>query len=218
MRRRAFLQAAGLGSTALALPASALAADGSHHLGGAPRGQTAFEFLGRSNQDGPTVTHFGYLTHIFGLPDDDLFDDANLHAEATARFTFLAETTLDARHEHGNIITTSAPGKLVIYLTANPGADFDSPSSFANDVAIATFAVRYHNVLNVQAPNQGVTAATVDLIQRKVKTVALAGARLQFGRTGLRARLAANGQGTRTQVDPLRAVFLVGGSAVVTGP
>ena len=218
MRRRAFLQAAGVGSTALALPAAALAADGSHHLGGAPRGHTAFEFLGRSNQDGPTVTHFGYLTHIFGLPDDELFDDGNVHTEATARFTFRAQTTLDARHEHGNIITTSAPGKLVIYLNANPGADFDDPSSFANGVAIASFEVRYHNVLNVQAPNEGVTAATVDLTQRKMKAVPVAGARLQFGRTGLRARLAANGQGTRTQVDPVRAVFLVGGSAIVTGP
>jgi hypothetical protein len=71
--------------------------------------------------------HYGYLTHIFGLSDDLLFSDGNVRTEATARFTFMATTTLDSRHEHGNIITTSAPGEMIIYLKESSGADFDDP-------------------------------------------------------------------------------------------
>jgi hypothetical protein len=78
--------------------------------------------------------------------------------------------------------------------------------------------VRYHNVLNVQAPDQGVITASVELKQRRAKALTHGDNRLRFGRPGLRARLTANGQGTRTQPDPLRAFFLVGGSAVVTAP
>jgi uncharacterized protein with NRDE domain len=111
------------------------------------------------------VTHYGYLTHIFGLVDELLFADANVRSEATARFTFLAVTTLDSRHQHENIITTSAPGELTLFLNQNPGADFNNPASFAGGRAIASYSARYHNVLNVQAPNQGITAASVELTQ-----------------------------------------------------
>ena len=218
MNRRSFLQTAGVGSTALAVTASAQVAAGAAVPAATPDGQTLFEFLGRSEQDGPNVTHFGYLTRIAGLVDDLLFTDANVRTEATARFTFLAATTLDSRHELGNIITTSAPGELTLFLNQTPQGDFSDPTSFAQGRSIAVFSTRYHNVLNVQAPNQGITTASVELMQLRANVFALSRQRFSLGRPGLRARLSANGQGTRTQPDPVRAFFLVGGSAVVTEP
>src|SRR5262249_1848034 len=153
--RRKFLQAAGVGSTTFALAASAQA-DGDGNSKGNPEKQTtAFEFLGRSDQDGPQVTHYGYLTHVFGLADELLFADPDRRTEATARLTFVAVTSLDSRHEHGNIITTSAPGEMTVFFNENPQGNFDDPASFAAGRPIATYATRYHNVLNVQAPNQG---------------------------------------------------------------
>ena len=65
-----------------------------------------------------------------------------------------------------------------------------------------------------QAPNQGITTATVELTQLRANLFALAGQRFRLGRPGLRARLTATGQGTRTQPDPVRAFYLVGGSAI----
>src|SRR5439155_18512575 len=199
MNRRNFLQTAAAGSTAFAIAAAAHpAADGPlDKLEG-----HVFEFLGRSNQEGPAVTHFGYLTHIFTLADDLLFSDSNVRTEATARFTFAATTTLESRHEHGNIITTSAPGEMNLFLNANPGADFNDPASFARGQAIASYSTRYYNVLNVQAPNQGVTTAAVELEQLEARWFTLGGHRFRLGRPGLRARLSANGQGTRIQADP----------------
>jgi hypothetical protein len=215
MNRRGFLQTTGIGSTALALATAGSTEAHEWNWHSVPNGQTAFEILGRSDQDGPQVTHYGYLTHIFGLTDELLFADANVRSEATARFTFLAVTTLDSRHQHENIITTSAPGELTLFLNQNPGADFNHPASFAGGIAIAAYSTRYYNVLNVQAPNQGITVASVELTQLNSSAFVLGNRRLRLGQPGLRARLTANGSGTRTQVEPVRAFFLVGGNVVV---
>jgi hypothetical protein len=216
MNRRNFLQTAGIGSTAFAFTASAQAGGNEGKGKSAPDGQrTAFEFLARSDQDGPNVAHYGYLTHVFGLGDELLFADSNVRTEATARLTFLAATTLESRHEHGNIITTSAPGEMTLFFNQNPLGDFNQAESFAAGQPVASYSTRYYNVLNVQAPNQGITNAAVELTQIKAASFALGPHRLRLGRPNLRLRLLATGQGTRTQVDPLQAFFLVGGSAIV---
>jgi hypothetical protein len=164
------------------------------------------------------LTHFGYLTHIFGLEDGTLFANPNVRTEATARFTFFARTTLDSRYELGNLIKTTAPGELTLFLNENPQGNFNNPASFARGNAFASYSTRLHNVLNVQAPNQGITNAAVDLVQLGVGSLTVNGHRFQWGHPGLRARLSATGQATRTQVDPLRAFFLVGGQAVIVDP
>jgi hypothetical protein len=100
-------------------------------------------------------------------------------------------------------------------LNQNPGADFNNPASFAGGISIASYSTRYYNVLNVQAPNQGITAASVELTQLRSSAFVLGNRRLRLGQPGWRARLTANGSGTRTQADPVRAFFLVGGNVVV---
>src|ERR1051326_4638604 len=215
MNRRNFLQTDGVGSTALALAAAGKAEAGDRIPEGNGEGRTLFEFLGRSEQDAADLTHFGYLTHLAGVADDLLFADANVQTEATARFTFVAASTQDARHEHGNIITTSAPGELKLFLNSSPKGDFGDPGSFAGGHAVATFSIRFYNVLNVQAPNQGIADATVELTQSQAGSFSLSGQRFRLRRPGVRARLSASGQGTRPQPDPLRAFYLVGGSAVI---
>ena len=55
-------------------------------VGDAPDGANALEFLARSDQDGTTITHYGYLTHISDLPDESLFSSPVVRTEATARF------------------------------------------------------------------------------------------------------------------------------------
>jgi hypothetical protein len=178
-------------------------------------GDTAFAFLGRTDQHGPTLTHYGYLTHLFGVEDGSLFADPILRTEATARFTFFAETTLVSRHELGDIIGTAARGTLTIYFHG-AGSDFNHPPSFARGQAIAVFSVQFHNILNVQAPNQGIASAMADLVQLEADPFTLEGRRSRFGRKGLLERVWSTGQSTRTQVAPPQAFFLLGGQAVVT--
>ena len=217
MNRRTFLQTGGVGAAAL-MAASAQLARAQRSGKDNSEDQSAFEFLRRSNQEGPNVTHFGYLTHIFGLADELLFASPNMRTEATARFTFFARSTLDSRHELGNLITTSAPGELTLFLNENPQSNFNSPESFARGNAFASYSTRYHNILNVQSPNQGIANAVVEMRQPRVSFFTVNGQRLQWGRPGLRARLSATGQGTRTLTDPLRSFFLIGGQVVIVDP
>jgi hypothetical protein len=186
-------------------------------VGTPPEGTKAVEFLGRSDQNGSNLTHYGYLTFIFGLADDLLFLDSNTRTEATARFTFFATTTLSSRFELGNLIATTAPGTLTIYFTDTPGSDFNDPRSFASGQPIATFSIQYHNILNVQAPNQGLSSAIADLVQLHADAFTLEGRRYFLGHKGLRERVWATGQGTRIQVDPLLSFFLLAGNITVTG-
>ncbi|HLC20505.1 MAG TPA: hypothetical protein VJM10_00155, partial [Candidatus Methylomirabilis sp.] len=204
-----------LATTAIFLCPPATPAKEIPAVGVPSHGENALEFLGRSDQDGLAVTHYGYFTHIFGLADAELFSNPANRTEATARFTFSATTTLNARHELGNIIVTTAPGTLTIYFNETPGADFNQPASFANGHPIATFSVRYHNVLNTQGPNEGIISAAVELVQLSASPFTLNERHHRLGRHGLRERIRASGQGTRTQVDPVRAFFLLGGEATI---
>lgn len=216
MNRRKFIQAAA-GSTALSIspPIVAAADDDVKIIGVAAHDKNAMEFLARSEQRGPETTHFGYFNHIAGLDDDELFWHGHPQTEAAARFTLLAKTILDARHELGNLIVTGARGELTIYFNHTLGGNFKDPASFAQGEKIAAFTLRFHNVLNVQAPNTGIANATVDLVQLRAKIFTLKGDELRLGRRGLAAKLVASGQGTRTQIDPLKAFFLLGGSIVI---
>ena len=181
------------------------------------RGAGGIRVLGRSDQDGPNVVHYGYLTqHLRPLRRSSLQRSECAHGSHGAVHVH-GNTILDSRHEHGNIITTSAPGELIIYLNVNPGADFGDPGSFALGAAIASYSVRYHNVLNVQAPNTGVITASVELKQRKAKTLAHGDNKHRFGRPGLRARLAPTARAPGLN-RTIAGVFPRGGSAVVTGP
>jgi hypothetical protein len=179
------------------------------------KGKNVLELLGRSDQNGPDVTHYGYITHIVGLPTASLFSDPSTRTEATARFTFFATTTLTARHLLSNIIVTAAPGTLTIYHNETPTGNFNDPGSFATGEPIATYSARYHDILNVQAPNMGIISAVADLIQLSVNSFRLDGVPYRLGRRNLRERLWATGQGTRTQDDPLQAFFLWGGNVII---
>jgi hypothetical protein len=162
------------------------------------------EFIGRSDQNGSYVIHYGYLTHLRGTADADLFFDRANRSVGTARITYFATTTLDSRHVLGNIITTSAPGTLTFYVRQTPGASFGDPNSFATGTAVETLALRYFNVLTVQGANQqgqqvGVTSAVGDAENQT-----------------RRVRITATGQGTLLVNDPANfvSVFLLGGSIV----
>ena len=169
--------------------------------------ESLLEFIGRSDQDGNAITHYGYVTHINGVDDAALFSDPVVRTEATALFTYFGTSALNARHVLANIITTAtAPGTLAFYMRQTPGASFSDPHSFASGTQIASFTLRYHNVLNVQQPNA--------LGQPTGIASAIADAELP----GLRLRVTATGEGTLTQETPPKSVFFLGGNIVILEP
>jgi hypothetical protein len=161
------------------------------------------EFIGRSDQNGSTITHYGYVTHVVGFADAALFFDPVTRTEATARLTYFATTTLNSRHVLGNIITTATePGTLTFFARSSAGATFGTPSSFTQGMPVASLALRYYNVLTVQGAN-----ALGQQVGSAVATARAEG-------LGVQLRFAASGQGTLLVNDPANfvSVFLVGGS------
>jgi hypothetical protein len=161
------------------------------------------ELIGRSDQNGNTITHYGYVTHFNGFADADLFLDPTIRTAATAKLTYFGTTTLNSRHVLGNIITTAtAPGTLTFFTRTSGGATFDDPSSFAVGTAVAAFTLRYYNVLNVQGTN-GLG-----------QPVGIASATATAEGLGVQLRITATGQGTLLVNDPANfvSVFLIGGT------
>jgi len=207
------LIASALGFIALSQPA----APQEEQLGIAPNGVNALEFISKIDQVSSTATSYGYLTHIFDVPDDALFANPTNPTEATARFTFSATQTLDTPRLVANLIVHSATGTVTFYFNQNPTGNFLNPSSFSSGQVIATYSTRSHDVLNVQAPNQGITTTVSNLEQLTANRFTLLGKQHQLGRKGLLLRAEATGEATRTQVTPLVSVTFSAGNVVITG-
>jgi hypothetical protein len=186
-------------------------------VGVAPTGQTTQELVGRVHQDIAAFTEYGYLTHLAGLPDAALFSDPAQRDEAHARFTFYAQHTLSARSVIDTLFALTIGGRTTMYFTAKPSRNAQDPASFAKGTKIATYSVRGHDILNVQAPNQGIATATASFAQTQAGTFALAGKQYRFGTVGFNQRLAATGEGKRSSINPLVSDIAIAGDVVATG-
>jgi hypothetical protein len=182
-------------------------------FGLAPRLQSAMEIFGRSDQDGFAVTHYGYLTYLHGVPLEEMFLGASRRTEANARFTFSGNGEINSRHETGKIITTAAPGRLIIFHNTQPGGDFKDAKSFSRGQPIAEFSLRYHCILNVDPENGNVGAISfgVDLSQVSATLFTHGERQARLGRKEQQLRAAGAGEGWLTGRDPFRAYFLYGG-------
>lgn len=184
---------------------------------GSATGQNALEVVGQSNQNGATFTGFGYLTHISGLSDDLLFTDPANRSEATAKFTYYGTAQLSARSVISTVHSVVSFGNTAIYFDEHPNRNFNNPDSFKTGAQIATYTVRYQDILRVIAPNQGLSAGTGDHVQRTVTGFTLGGQQYRLGRPGLMERMSFAGQAVRTEPNAPQAVEFGAGNLVVTG-
>src|SRR3712207_1235010 len=96
----------------LAIPSLGLFGCGDDDDDGA-EGANAFEFVGRIDQDGPTFTGYGYVTHVDGVEDRRLFGSAPLAAsERTARLTFRFRTRADSRANLREVFAIHSTGTI----------------------------------------------------------------------------------------------------------
>jgi hypothetical protein len=193
------------------------AAQPDNQIAVAEPGATAFEFIGRLDQEGAEFRAYGYVTFVRGLPDALLFTDPANRSEATARLTFTASATMTGRTILGNIFVVDAAGELQVHVQASPAGNFERPASFAGPSPVAVIGMRIQNILNVQAPDQGIATGETDSTQQSATPFTLAGMPYTFGRTGLRSRISFTGQGTRTDANLPRSFILLAGNAVVAG-
>jgi hypothetical protein len=184
---------------------------------GAAAGQIAFELLGQVDQKGGDFVAYGYLSHINGVPDGQMFTSPDTHSEATARFTFSAPAKLTARSVISSVFVLNAAGTINIYFNDTPRGDFSDPASFGKGTPIASFSVRYQSILNVQSPNRGIETLTGELAEHTVSTFSLGGQQYRLGRPGLMQRLDFTGEGVRTDPVLPAATIFGAGATTVTG-
>lgn len=191
-------------------------------VGAAPAGQTSFEFIGRIDQSIFSLTSYGYVTYMGGIPGDLLFADGTIpmfRSENEARFTFMATGAADGRSNYENIFAATTSATFNIYYSETPTQPaFDNPESFAAGTLVASFEGRLYSVLNVQEPNIGVLLVHSDTVQVLAEPFTLAGYEYQIGQIDTGARFTIFGQGFRESTDPLSAYYHVAGDVVNLGP
>lgn len=208
-RRRLLAAFGGAAAGGFALAAADPAAAGGGARFGADRtDRRSVEFIGQTNQAGTSLTTFGWLTHLEGVADSQLFTgpparsffDPRAANESLARFTFFSVTTLRSASRIAHHLSVKATGGLAVYFQPNGGARLTDPNSFARGTRISSFSGRFQNRLVIFDGGQfegqwAITSLSGDLIQRTARSLSVGGRRRTFGRRGLRWSLDAGGEG-----------------------
>jgi hypothetical protein len=210
--RKAFIVGTGAAAAAAGPGAAAVAA---RQLGRPHESRDGIEVIGTIVQDGLSLVGFGWLTHVSGLADRNLFTDPANPSERTARLRWHARVTVRARNILPDLFAASGSGQLRIFYDRNGGAEPERPETFANGRLIARYSGRFENILTVTGPDQGVTEVTAELRQQEANSFQLGGGRHQLGRRRLLQRLSATGPGRRSEPNIPRATFRVAGGIVV---
>lgn len=182
-----------------------------------PQGQTVMEFVAKINQNGPQFTLLGYLTHVQGMDEAELFNGGSPaeRSEDTARLTIYgaAQTTSLAEVED-QLYAVDATGTLTFYVNDKGGADFDTDKGFQTGTAVATVAAHFQNVITVTSKTQGLATGIGDLTVSATTPFTLGGTTYQLGQPGQFWRISFTGPGTLHSPQPPVATIYVAGSAV----
>lgn len=203
------------------LVGSSTSAGSADQVGVGPVGTNVIEFTGQINQDGGEFLVFGYLTFVRGLPQDQLFadaDPANLTPDR-ARFTFLGRAGLVGRSVNSNAFHLVARGTVDVFRRA-PGAIFEDPESFAAGKKIATWSGRFQNVLaafdaNPSPGDNGIGDGVADVRQTFTASFRAGGQKHTLGSTGQRYRLSWHGWGALQSAFPPQSTLELGGNAII---
>lgn len=213
LSRRAAL--AGIPAAALAPGARALAQPGTPAALPTP-GTNAFEFVGVIQQLGLDFTLTGYVTHIAGVDRALLFDGADplARSEATARVLMSGSATGTARSILENLFVVNGEGTIGFYL-GGPGASFADPAAFSAGTQVAGTTVSVQDVVNVQAPQQGLVNGNGTMTVDSTSAFTLGDSPVTFSAPGTQYRLWFTGQGTLRDPATLDAFLLIAGNGVV---
>ena len=210
-RRQVLTASLVAGAGAVTLAAAPVASAAGQPVAETQPGSTAAEFRARFAQTGPAGEHFtayGYLTAADGATAEDLFGGA-APSDKTALLTAVADGELVRRTVDQSVHSLDIEGTLTIYQRDIPGASFDTPASFAEGTAVATFAITLQDIVTVFATGKGLPTLTGDM--RQTQSGKLAGGR-NFGHVGGRGRLFATGIGTLLNPATFNSVLEMAGN------
>jgi hypothetical protein len=176
-------------------------------------GTTTVEFRGRVTQSGQSFTSYGYLIRASHADQSDLFSGTAL-SEKTALLTAYATGDLRARTTDDVVHALDIVGTMTVYQRSNPGADFNSPSSFQVGTLVARYDMTLQDILTVIALNTGLPTLTGDMLQTGASPLSGPLSGQTFGRQGTRLRFFATGLGHKTDDAPTAQLEIAGNWSV----
>jgi hypothetical protein len=185
---------------------------------------TLVEFVTRVDQNGADAVSYGFLTHVHGVDDADLF--AGSPEESNARYTFVTTATLAGRFVIGNVFNLISNAATTYYrreppiqsdcVSAAPTMCPDPAATFSAGTAFATASGRYSDTNDVIAPDTGVISGTGEAALQTVKFRELNLRRFPLWKPGLKIRVTYFGSAVRTDpVPPVSFSLLVARGTVI---
>ena len=216
--RRAALATASAGAALLGARVSAQEAtpvtNAPGQVGVAEIGTNALEYVGTIEQRGLEFSLVAYVTHLAGVDRAALFTgtDPFARSESDAAITMVGSATATARSILQNLFIINAEGTVDFYAGTG-GNSFDDPGSFSSGSLIGSGSVQIQNIINVQAPQQGIAQGVGDLVLNTAESFTLGGQSGVFA-PGTRLRLSFTGQGMLNDPETLEATILIAGNGV----
>jgi hypothetical protein len=142
------------------------AVKGQSWLPAPPPQEAMFEFIGQVKNFAPagpglpaTSVQYGYLSHIQGLTDDQIYLSGLPQNEAAALFTFYNDSVTEKATNHGSLKIVIREGTTTIYYNPLAGGDLTTPNpdSFRQGTAVLTTKWR-HQVIFDTNPSPDPTA------------------------------------------------------------
>jgi hypothetical protein len=188
---------------------------------------TAVEFVGRATQNGLGISIVGYVTHVAGVPEADLFATSSplTRNENTARITFSAATTISQSFmvlpQSPTLFDVNSAGTLSFFFTDAGGQrSFDTPSSFASGTPVASYSVRFQDVVAALGgvdPNRGVVDGNGELCQTSASSFQIGGETRRLGHPARQQSIFTHGWTTRTNPNPPQSQTQFGGHTTLIG-
>jgi hypothetical protein len=122
-----------------------------------PPNEAMFEFVGQVKNAPPagpglpaTSNQYGYLSHIQGLTDDQIYLPGGPKNEATAVFTFYHDSITDTVTDHGSLKIVIREGTTTIYYNPGAGGDLTTPKpdSFRQGTPVLTSRWRHQVIFD----------------------------------------------------------------------
>ena len=178
-------------------------------------GSNALEFIGRVDQTGPSFNGYGYVTHVDGIDDSELFTGSPISAsEKTARITFSFKTQLSSRAALEDVFALHSKGTIDFFFNATPAASFDDPASFSKGEAVGSGPLDFQSTISVYAPDKGIFDAAGSLTFDQVSDFDLDGSTQSLAEKGQTQRVNLAGTGARSNaVLPKSVINFAGRSA-----
>jgi hypothetical protein len=198
-------------------------------LGGDGHGRGSVEFVGRAEQNALAISIFGYVTHVVGLDDASLFATTSQFSrnETNARISFTATTKVSQafqvlpRPAVSSLFDTDSSGTLTFYFAESPsGRTFDNPLSFESGSAIASYTLRFQDVVAALVgvdSNRGVVDSNGQLCQQSVNAFRLDGETHRLGHPGAQQGVFTHGWTVRTSATPSQSFTHFGGHTDTLG-